>query len=86
MDLKWKISRFDVGDGANDCMALRTNNIGVSLSEEEASIASPFTSRNQNISCLVPLLKEGKSSLVISIQTFNQGESIYLIYIILVMN
>ena len=58
------------GDGANDCMALRTANIGVSLSEEEASIAAPFTSKNQNISCLVPLLKEGKSSLVTSIQTF----------------
>ena len=58
------------GDGANDCMALRTADIGVSLSEEEASIAAPFTSKNQNISCLVPLLKEGKSSLVTSIQTF----------------
>ena len=58
------------GDGANDCMALRTANIGVSLSQEEASIAAPFTSQNQNISCLVPLLKEGKSSLVTSIQTF----------------
>ena len=58
------------GDGANDCMALRTATIGVSLSEEEASIAAPFTSKNQNISCIVPLLKEGKSSLVTSIQTF----------------
>ena len=58
------------GDGANDCMALRTATIGVSLSEEEASIAAPFTSKNQNISCIIPLLKEGKSSLVTSIQTF----------------
>ena len=67
---KEKLEVLMCGDGANDCMALRTANIGVSLSEEEASIAAPFTSKNQNISCLVPLLKEGKSSLVTSIQTF----------------
>ena len=67
---KEKLEVLMCGDGANDCMALRCANIGVSLSEEEASIAAPFTSRNQNISCLIPLLKEGKSSLVTSIQTF----------------
>ena len=67
---KEKLEVLMCGDGANDCMALRAANIGVSLSEEEASIAAPFTSKNQNISCLVPLLKEGKSSLVTSIQTF----------------
>ena len=67
---KEKLAVLMCGDGANDCMALRTADIGVSLSEEEASIAAPFTSKNQNISCLVPLLKEGKSSLVTSIQTF----------------
>ena len=67
---KEKLEVLMCGDGANDCMALKTANIGVSLSEEEASIAAPFTSKNQNISCLVPLLKEGKSSLVTSIQTF----------------
>jgi cation-transporting ATPase 13A3/4/5 len=32
------------GDGANDCNALKTADIGVSLSEAEASIAAPFTS------------------------------------------
>lgn len=32
------------GDGANDCIALKTADIGVSLSEAEASIAAPFTS------------------------------------------
>lgn len=43
------------GDGANDCGALRAADVGVSLSEAEASVASPFTSRTENISC-VPLL------------------------------
>ena len=31
------------GDGANDCGALRTANVGVSLSDSEASVAAPFT-------------------------------------------
>lgn len=32
------------GDGANDCGALKTADMGLSLSEAEASIAAPFTS------------------------------------------
>ena len=43
------------GDGANDCGALKAANAGISLSDAEASVASPFTSRNQNIEC-VPML------------------------------
>lgn len=43
------------GDGANDCGALRAADVGVSLSEAEASVASPFTSKSADISC-VPLL------------------------------
>jgi cation-transporting ATPase 13A2 len=54
------------GDGANDCCALKTANVGISLSEAEASIAAPFTSKVQNISCVVSLLKEGKASLTTS--------------------
>lgn len=33
------------GDGANDCSALKAADVGMSLSESEASIAAPFTSR-----------------------------------------
>jgi cation-transporting ATPase 13A3/4/5 len=33
------------GDGANDCGALKTADMGLSLSEAEASIAAPFTSQ-----------------------------------------
>ena len=58
------------GDGANDCAALRTAHVGVSLSSEEASIAAPFTSNIPDISCLITILKEGKAALVTSIQTF----------------
>ena len=66
------------GDGANDCGALKaadvgkiiTNILGVSLSIEEASIAAHFTSNIPNISCLIKLFREGKASLVTSIQCF----------------
>jgi len=58
------------GDGANDCGALRAADVGVSLSIEEASIAAHFTSNRPDISCLIKLLREGKASLVTTMQTF----------------
>jgi cation-transporting ATPase 13A3/4/5 len=33
------------GDGANDCCALIAADVGLSLSQAEASIAAPFTSK-----------------------------------------
>ena len=58
------------GDGANDCSALKASDVGISLSEAEASIAAPFTSKVQNISCVVNLIREGKSSLVTAFSAF----------------
>lgn len=58
------------GDGANDCGALKTADVGVSLSEAEASIAAPFTSKIQNITCVAQLMMEGKASLATTFQAF----------------
>ncbi len=58
------------GDGANDCSALKQADVGISLSEAEASIAAPFTSKVPDISCVVTLLREGRAALVTSIQCF----------------
>ncbi|XP_041859215.1 cation-transporting ATPase 13A2 isoform X2 [Melanotaenia boesemani] len=58
------------GDGANDCGALRAADVGVSLSEAEASVASPFTSKTENISCVPLLIREGRCSLVTSFSVF----------------
>lgn len=54
------------GDGANDCGALKQADIGISLSESEASIAAPFTSKVQDISCVVRVLREGRAALTTS--------------------
>jgi cation-transporting ATPase 13A3/4/5 len=54
------------GDGANDCNALKTADTGISLSDSEASIAAPFTSKVQDISCVPVLLKEGRTALTTS--------------------
>lgn len=51
------------GDGANDCGALKAAHAGVSLSVAEASVASPFTSRIQNIQCIPLLIREGRCTL-----------------------
>ena len=45
------------GDGANDCGALKAADVGLSLSEAEASVAAPFTSKVQDISCMTLLLR-----------------------------
>jgi cation-transporting P-type ATPase 13A2 len=42
----------------------------VSLSEADASIAAPFTSRIANISCIPTLLREGRCAIVTSFQAF----------------
>lgn len=58
------------GDGANDCGALKAANVGISLSETEASVASPFTSKEANISCVPKVIREGRAALVTSFGVF----------------
>ncbi|XP_067658890.1 polyamine-transporting ATPase 13A3-like isoform X3 [Haliotis asinina] len=58
------------GDGANDCEALKAAHAGISLSEAEASVAAPFTSRISNIECVVTAMREGRAALVTSFGCF----------------
>ncbi|GCC23178.1 hypothetical protein chiPu_0001571 [Chiloscyllium punctatum] len=58
------------GDGANDCGALKRAHSGISLSELEASVASPFTSKTPNIACVPNLIREGRAALMTSFCVF----------------
>ncbi|XP_058065557.1 polyamine-transporting ATPase 13A3 [Anopheles bellator] len=58
------------GDGANDCGALKAAHTGISLSEAESSVASPFTSKNPTIACVPNVIKEGRAALVTSFGIF----------------
>ncbi|EFO94021.1 CRE-CATP-7 protein, partial [Caenorhabditis remanei] len=58
------------GDGANDCAALKAAHAGISLSEAEASIAAPFTSKVADIRCVITLISEGRAALVTSYSAF----------------
>nr|XP_020828389.1 probable cation-transporting ATPase 13A2 isoform X1 [Phascolarctos cinereus] len=78
------------GDGANDCGALKAADVGISLSEAEASVASPFTSQITNIECVPKVIREGRCSLVTSfcifqymaLYSFIQFISVLLLYTI----
>ena len=52
-----------VGDGGNDCGALRSAHAGLALSEAEASVVSPFTSSTWSIRSVVDLVREGRAAL-----------------------
>ncbi|KAM5163814.1 putative cation-transporting ATPase 13A4 isoform 2-T2 [Mantella aurantiaca] len=73
------------GDGANDCGALKMAHAGISLSELEASVASPFTSKTPNIECVPKLIKEGRNSLVTSFCMFKYIAMYAMIELICVM-
>ncbi|OCT80712.1 hypothetical protein XELAEV_18027526mg [Xenopus laevis] len=50
--------------------ALKRAHGGISLSELEASVASPFTSRTPSISCVPNLIREGRAALITSFCVF----------------
>lgn len=58
------------GDGANDCSALMTADVGISLSQAESSVAAPFTSNICDISSVPTILKNGRASIVTSFVSF----------------
>ncbi|XP_059770662.1 polyamine-transporting ATPase 13A2 isoform X2 [Balaenoptera ricei] len=58
------------GDGANDCGALKAADVGISLSQAEASVVSPFTSSMANIECVPMVIREGRCSLDTSFSVF----------------
>ncbi|XP_043505949.1 polyamine-transporting ATPase 13A3 isoform X1 [Polistes fuscatus] len=74
-----------VGDGANDCGALKAAHTGISLSDTESSVASPFTSRETNISAILAVIREGRAALVTSFGNFKYMAAYSLTQFISVM-
>ena len=58
------------GDGGNDCGALREAHAGVALSDAEASVVSPFTSKSKSCRSVVDLLREGKCALHTNLSSY----------------
>ncbi|KAG2774185.1 putative cation-transporting ATPase 13A3 [Phytophthora cactorum] len=54
------------GDGGNDCGALRIAHAGIALSDADASVVSPFTSKSKTIHSVVDICREGRCSLATS--------------------
>lgn len=73
------------GDGANDCGALKAAHTGISLSEAESSVASPFTSRKASVECVVRVIREGRAALVTSVGIFKFMAGYSLVQFVSVM-
>jgi len=58
------------GDGTNDCGALKVAHIGLALSDAEASVVAPFTSKKKVIGDVVKLIAEGRCALDTSFVAF----------------
>lgn len=58
------------GDGANDCIALKQADVGVSLSDSEACAAASFVSKKKSIKDVFNVLLEGRCSLILSHRCF----------------
>ncbi|TMW57735.1 hypothetical protein Poli38472_014338 [Pythium oligandrum] len=54
------------GDGGNDCGALRIAHVGIALSDAEASVVSPFTSKSKTLQSVVDVIIEGRGALATS--------------------
>ncbi|UZJ53812.1 hypothetical protein CBS101457_003132 [Exobasidium rhododendri] len=57
------------GDGANDMGGLKSADVGLSLSQAEASVAAPFTSLD--IRAMEELCREGRNAVTTSCNLFN---------------
>lgn len=58
------------GDGANDCGAIRAADVGISLSQQEASAAAAFTSHVEDVSSVTEIIRYGRCSLATSVSFF----------------
>ncbi|KAI5185822.1 cation-transporting P-type ATPase 13A2 [Nematocida homosporus] len=65
-----------VGDGANDCMAIQTADIGLSLSSDTGNAgefcAASYVSYHPEITSILSIIKEGKCTIITTINKIEQ--------------
>ncbi|EAR99787.2 E1-E2 ATPase family protein (macronuclear) [Tetrahymena thermophila SB210] len=59
-----------VGDGANDCSAIREADIGISFSDADGQFSAPYISKYPSIECVKQILLEGRAVLQTSREIF----------------
>eukprot|EP01017_Pseudomicrothorax_dubius_P038434 TRINITY_DN5757_c0_g1_i3.p1 TRINITY_DN5757_c0_g1~~TRINITY_DN5757_c0_g1_i3.p1 ORF type:complete len:559 (-),score=113.28 TRINITY_DN5757_c0_g1_i3:116-1792(-) len=59
-----------IGDGANDCAAIKQADVGISFSETDASHSAPFISLNSSIQCVLDVLCEARGTIVNNVEMF----------------
>ncbi|EAR86811.2 E1-E2 ATPase family protein (macronuclear) [Tetrahymena thermophila SB210] len=59
-----------IGDGANDCAAIKQGDIGISFACADAAFSAPFSSKSQSIKCVERILLEGRCTMAINIEVF----------------
>ncbi|KAA6360172.1 MAG: hypothetical protein EZS28_044301, partial [Streblomastix strix] len=60
------------GDGANDCGALKTAHVVISLSEVESSTATTFTSKEATVEAVEAVLLKRRAALASSFHSFRK--------------
>lgn len=58
-----------VGDGGNDCGALRSAHVGIALSGAEASLVSPLSTKLESLMTIVDVVRAGRACLATNCAT-----------------
>lgn len=59
-----------IGDGANDCAAIKQANVGVSFAQSDASYSAPYSSQSPSIECVRKVILDGRCSLQNACEVF----------------
>lgn len=59
-----------IGDGANDCEAIKQGDIGISFSSADAALSAPFSSKDESIKCVETILADGRATMANNIEIF----------------